>query len=287
MVALFDLERHEPLVSQPWDAAAVRAAIDEIVRDTCAARRDDGWPAHPLDDGVKDGSCSLYVGAAGVLWALVHLAREGAIAADPGWPAAARALPDVYRARPDTSRAVPSYFLGESGILLAALVTMRGAQPEQPSALLAERLLEVVQSNTHNPTLEALWGAPGSALAAIFAHELTGDERWRAVYLDNIRALEGSWREHDGDGCALWMQDLYGRQRRILGAAHGFAGNVFCFLRGRALLPDATVDAAMQRAVRTLRATVELAAGRANWPSDTGRERFFVQWCHGAPGIVT
>jgi hypothetical protein len=37
-------------------------------------------------------------------------------------------------------------------------------------------------------------------------------------------------------GCRLWMQDLYGRRSRYLGAGHGFAGKVFPFLRGAALL---------------------------------------------------
>jgi hypothetical protein len=280
VTALFDPERHEPLVADAWDRSAALAAIDAIVGDTRSTGRAGAWPVHPLDDGVKDGSRALYMGAAGMLWALAYLAREGAIAADPRWVDAALALPDAYRAAPDTSSVVPSYFLGEAGILLTALRA-------RPSAALADRLLEVVQSNVHNPTLEALWGAPGTALAAVFAHELTGEDRWRVAYLENVQALESSWREHAGDACALWTQDLYGKQRRILGAGHGFAGNVFTFLRGRALLSEATLSAILPRAIRALCATAERDGDRANWPSDTGRVRFFVQWCHGAPGVLT
>jgi hypothetical protein len=278
--ALFDPERHEPLSPEPWQSGAALAAIEAIVADVRRAGRDGAWPAHPLDQGVKDGSRALYMGAAGILWGLVHLARQGAIASDPHWVEWALALPEAYRATPDTSRGVPSYFVGEAGILLTALRA-------QPSAALADRLFEVVKSNVHNPTLEMMWGAPGSALAAVFAHELTGDDRWRVVYLDSLQALEHSWREHDGDACALWTQDLYGRQRRILGAAHGFAGNVFSILRGRSLSSEVAFGAAVSRAVGALRATVELDGERANWPSDTGRERFYVQWCHGAPGVLT
>src|SRR5690606_25484031 len=90
-----------------------------------------------------------------------------------------------------------------------------------------ERLLSSVESNVHHPALEALWGAPGTALAAVFLHELTGEERWRACYVRNAQALLESWQWREELGCELWLQDLYGRKRHLLGAAHGFAGNVF------------------------------------------------------------
>jgi hypothetical protein len=278
--ALFDPHRHETLAGARWDAGVVRAAIDGIVSETLAATRDGFWPAHPLDEGAKDDSRTLYMGAAGVLWGLSYLAREGAIASDARYTDWALALPDKYRDAPDTLQIVPSYFIGETGVLLVALRARYSSE-------LAERLLSAVRSNAHNPTLEALWGAPGSALAAVFAHELTGEERWRAAYLENALALEGTWHAPAGHGYETWLQDLYGKKRRLLGAAHGFAGNVFTFLRGGQLLPEPRRSSVLARALRTLRATVQVDGAHASWPSDTGRERFFVQWCHGAPGVVT
>jgi len=280
MQTLFDPERHETLVTDRWDAGAVRDAIDAIVSDTLARSRDGFWPAHPLDDGARDHGRTLYLGAAGVLWGLSFLASEGALPKDERYSEWALALPEAYRVAPDTSRSVPSYFIGEAGVLLTAL---RARQ----STPLCDRLLSVVKSNVDNPTLEALWGAPGSALAAVFMHELTLEERWRAAYLENVRALQNTWREHEDDGCELWTQDLYGKRRRLLGAAHGFAGNVFTLLRGAALLPESERKHLLARATRSLLATAQIDGDRANWPSDTGRERFLVQWCHGAPGIVT
>ena len=74
---LFDPRRHEPLVETAWDEA--EAAIGEVVADT-DARFDPVrfWPTHPMEDYGRDGATSLYLGAAGTIWALDHLAGVGA-----------------------------------------------------------------------------------------------------------------------------------------------------------------------------------------------------------------
>jgi hypothetical protein len=68
---MFDMVRHVPLRAVAWVAGDAQAAIDEIVADALAqfdqARF---WPAHPQDDGARDGETSIYFGAAGVIWAL-------------------------------------------------------------------------------------------------------------------------------------------------------------------------------------------------------------------------
>jgi hypothetical protein len=78
--ALFDPRRHLALAPEAWDAAVARAAIREIVDDTLERFDPDGfWPPHPLDEGAGQSPTSLYFGAAGVLWALDHLRRAGAV----------------------------------------------------------------------------------------------------------------------------------------------------------------------------------------------------------------
>jgi len=76
---MIDAKRHVPLGSRAWDSAAAQTAIDDIVEDA-HARLDEArfWPAHPQDEGAEDGDTSLYMGAAGVIWALDHLARTRA-----------------------------------------------------------------------------------------------------------------------------------------------------------------------------------------------------------------
>jgi hypothetical protein len=216
-----------------------------------------------------------------VLSALAHLAEAGSIEADARIAAWARELPARYRAAPDTGSRVPSYFVGEAGVLLTALRA-------QPRADWFDELLAAVASNVDNPTLEALWGAPGTMLAAVFAAELTADDRWRSVYAANVAALARTWLRHDGDACDLWMQDLYGKRQKYLGPAHGFAGNVYATLRRRDWLGDADRASIEARAIETLRATALVDGDCANWPPVAGRtDKMLVQWCHGAPGMVT
>jgi hypothetical protein len=279
-MALFDPARHETLTDDRWDVGVVDAALRAIVDDTLRATRDGLWPGHPLDEGLPDDGASLYTGAAGVLWGLAYLAREGAIELDPRFSEWAARLPQRYAAAPDTGSVVPSYFLGESGVLLNALRARR-------ERAWLDRLEAVVASNIENPTLEALWGAPGTMIAAVFAHELTGEPRWAELYRANAAALLRTWRRHDGDDCELWTQDLYGKRRRYLGPGHGFAGNVYALLRGGELLPAADRASIVERAVATLRATALSEDGRANWPPYPGAEKKLVQWCHGAPGMTT
>src|SRR5687768_13114581 len=86
---LFDSERHEPLLAIAWDESQARQAIQSIVDDIERARGSNGnWPVHPLDaegDEFASGFKGLYLGSAGLLWALWYLQREGAadLALDP------------------------------------------------------------------------------------------------------------------------------------------------------------------------------------------------------------
>jgi hypothetical protein len=36
------------------------------------------WPAHPLDEGIRDGHTSFYFDATGVIWGIDYLGRVGA-----------------------------------------------------------------------------------------------------------------------------------------------------------------------------------------------------------------
>src|SRR5271169_4250567 len=73
------LGRHRALTHDAWSELAARAAIEEIAADAIAQFDPDRfWPGHPSDDGVADGNTSVYVGAAGVIWALDYLHRIGA-----------------------------------------------------------------------------------------------------------------------------------------------------------------------------------------------------------------
>ena len=283
MTPLYDPARHEALDGAAWNEAVARDAIRAIVAETEAAMdRDVTWPWHPLDvDGAPEPPHrTLYLGAAGILWALWTL-RESGFATLGGSPEAlAAGLHDAYLARPDTGSVVPSYFLGEAGLLLVAF-RLTG------STAAADRLAAVAASNHHNPTLEALWGAPGTMVAATHMHAWTREPRWEALWRESAEALWASWSP-DEDARSLWTQDLYGRKRRLLGAGHGFAGNVHALLRGMPWWDDARRGELIARCEATLRATAMRAGDVANWPPDADSgPKLLVQWCHGAPGMVT
>jgi hypothetical protein len=254
---LWSPEAHEPLVDEPWDAEAVRAAIREIAADAEAAF-DDGWPAHPLDEPEPVRYRSLYLGGAGVVRALTELERRGLV------DLARDYLPYLESAVPGDEHP-PSLLLGGTGV---RLVLERLA----PSDENRERLRELIAANAQDERRELLWGSPGTMLAA---RELGEDGLWR----ESARWLAGEWDEESG----VWTQVLYDNPRQFLGPAHGFAG---CAL--------ALGESFGERAAATLRRYAVEEDGLANWPAlaghaldDNGDGLVRVQWCHGAPGMVT
>ncbi|EYF04265.1 Hypothetical protein CAP_4742 [Chondromyces apiculatus DSM 436] len=293
--ALFDPARHQPLAASPWDPAAARAAIDRIVADARLAFTPDGlWPIHPDDaeDDEPGPHAQLYFGAAGVVWALDHLVREGA--ADPG-PTFAEHLPDILARNRQTLETeawrtlmgegwqTRSWLLGDAGILFTSWKT--GVEPR------LDDLAATIAGNTDDPSRELMWGAPGTMLAALALHRATGEARWAALYRAGARALAASFEADDDLGVHLWTQNLYGQEVRYLGAVHGFAGNAFALNEGRDLLDPDEWRVLSARIARTLEAFAIRGPEGMNFPAVTNPKRpdapLLVQHCHGAPGMVT
>ncbi len=290
MTILFDPLRHEALKAAPWSEVAARAAIRRLGDDALAAFvPEQGWPAHPLDDPdtPEERRHNVYCGSGGVIWALTHLARAGAI--EPGHDFTPFVDGIVERNRAQLGappHGTQSLLLGDAGLLMLQWTL-------KPSDAIAARLLQVVRSNLRNTALEQLWGSPGTLLAAIFMAEATGLPEWTAVLREGMQILWQQMEPHDEAGGAwLWVQDLYGRRSPMLGAAHGFAGNVFPALRGAAWLDAALVQGYASRALQTLQATALRADGCINWHPmvaavDKANGKLpLVQDCHGAPGIL-
>ena len=287
----FEPARHEALCDTDWDASAARENVRAIVRDIEQNRLAEAhWPAHRLDvdDGEsvpRTGFKSLYLGSAGVLWALWHLQREGAVELGiDSVQGMAQAHAD-YLADPDTGQVVPSYLLGEAGVLLA-LWRLTG------SSAAADRLYASVESNIGNPTNEALWAAPGTMVAAWHLWVATNEERWRSLFLENVEQLWRTWLFDETAQCHLWTQDMYGKVVQYLGAGHGFAGNAYALLKGASLLDEDRREALYDRCVATLSALATWEGDAVNWRPGTytprpGSATMLMQWCHGAPGMVT
>jgi hypothetical protein len=134
------------------------------------------------------------------------------------------------------------------------------------------RLTALVHQNREHPTWELMWGSPGTTIAA----RVCG---LRDAWAESARILADRWEEESD----LWTQDLYGSIRQYLGPPHGFAGNAHA-LRGYVADRDLS-----ERVTRALSRTAIAEDGLVNWPpsTDASPPRIRVQWCHGAPGIIS
>ena len=288
MTILFDTAAHLPMRASDWDPEKVRGVLARTCEEVEAARRPNGfWPVHAGDLDEPDPAAtelrSLYNGAAGVIAGLKVLADGGTYAPRADLAALGEELHAAYLANPvQTPAPEPSYLIGESGVLLVAYRVA-------PSAAKADRLLALVRANADAPQRELLWGAPGTLVVAAFLRAWTQDPRWDEACLETIDRLWATW-EARPDGDHLWTQDLYGERTRYLGAGHGLAGNVRALVGCWDLLGEARQAELASRVEGTLRHHARRVAGFASWPSRADSDPAkppSVQWCHGAPGMVT
>jgi hypothetical protein len=253
---------HEQLTDRAWNELLAQDAIEAIVSDAETAGSHGCWPGHPRDD-LTDADCyySLYLGGAGMIWALWKLGSSFDASAAVG-----EAI-ERYRDSPGADEAVhpPSLLMGETGLLVVAAKV--GSSAADPA-----RLDQLVRQNRDHPTWELMWGSPGTMLAARACDLL-------AAWEDSAGELWASW-----DGASdLWTQNMYGQIRQFLGPVHGFAGNVHA-LRG--YVGD---EILRERATTLLERTALREDRLINWPPALAEppSKIRVQWCHGAPGIIS
>ena len=100
---LYEPAQFEPLIDEPWDPARVEDAIAAIVSDADTAFELDAlWPAEEWDGWDEPLPLkSLYLGAAGVIWALDALRRRGRAETSLDLAAAALRTLELKRAAPD------------------------------------------------------------------------------------------------------------------------------------------------------------------------------------------
>jgi Lanthionine synthetase C-like protein len=285
---LYRPEDFERLTEEPWDEGRVRKAIGRIVADADEAhRRQPLWPP-PSDSPVASGQPepSLFAGAPGIAWALDALARRGhaqpdldpasvAVEALDAW----RASPAVFPEYADLPHYESSLLSGEAGVLFVARLLAGGKE-------LADDLHRRVRENVHTDEIEDLmWGTAGTLVIAAELRERTGERRWRDACRDSADALLA---RRDDDG--LWVQRRF-KNTRSLGPVHGYVGIVHALL---ATLEGEQADRLRSDANELLRRFALREGGLANWvPAAEGglvhhrTGEIKLQWCHGAPGIVT
>ena len=266
---LYEPEAFEPLTDEPWDAGRVgRRDAPAIVADADAACRPEApvATAHEWDGWqTPEPMTGLYVGAAGVVWALDGLRgaamrrrarpRRGcaAHARSLAREAGVRGIGDVPK------RAPAALYMGESRLLLAAWRV-------EPSEELADRLLARVRENVESPANEVMWGAPGTMLAAGRCYEWTGEERWAEALRESAEAASLA---RDADG--LWPN--VSTVRRTGGSARRTAWSGTPCTAAAGSRPR-WVRAARTGDCRDSRTRPSPRTGSSNWPGGTaGRRR--------------
>ncbi|HEY3551754.1 MAG TPA: LanC-like protein [Gaiellaceae bacterium] len=258
MAEIWRPSEHEPLAAAEWDEARAEEAIRTIVAEAEAAFDGKRWPWHPRDE-EEYGFSDVYLGGAGMIWALHELGSTG-------WEDASVSFIDHYRAAPREEHAVEtSYSFGELGIALVAF-RLTG------DAGVADRVHELAVAEPASETNEVMGGTPGKLLAAEAMLAWTGEPRWDEAWHASAERVLAA---RDADG--LWTQSLSGQTARYLGPAHGYAGIVRALANRGAAPPPADLSPYVLR-----------EDGLANWlpVEGIGLEQIRVQWCHGAPGMV-
>jgi lantibiotic modifying enzyme len=275
---LYEPTRFDALIDEPWLPARVEDAIAAIVADADTAFDAPAlWPTHEWDARGKPLPLSgLYVGAAGVIWALDELRKRGHAESSRDLTAAVVRAIGLERATPDSSEdehyRPGALISGETGALLVAF-----RLTSDPA--LADDVHALVRDNVDNPTDDINWGTPGTLLAALAMGEWTGERRWDEAARESATALR---ERRGGDG--LWRQD---DDYRGLSTLHGVAGNTLALLRFE------SNDALAGESAAVLSRHAFREDGLANWPGTPRQQlarprdgRIVLQWCTGAPGVV-
>jgi len=238
---LHDPARHEALTATPWNEGRALDVIERIVCDAEARFSPEGWwPSHPRDEVPPEVAAQpatpLYMGGAGMVWALRYLRDAGAAALrrDESYPDTDELLRrngEWLQAAGPPGYGAGSYLCGDTSILLMAY----GVEANEA---LADRLAALIEGHVAHPTRELMWGSPGTLLAARFLHERDGRMRWADLFRRTAAQLWSELQWSEGHSCHYWTQDLYGQRSTFLDAAHGFAATASVLVHGRHLLDD-------------------------------------------------
>jgi lantibiotic modifying enzyme len=289
MTELYKPAAFEPLTDTPWNEARVADGIQAIVEAAEAAFDEtELWPAGEWERWQTPLPLkNLYVGAAGIVWALHALRNRGRADGSLDLANAIARTHEAWTSEPDLVRDIELPSTAEAGLLTGESGILMTAWLIDPTPDRADGLHDRIRENASNEAIEVMWGAPGTMLAAAELYRRTGEKRWADVWRESAQAVLES-READG----LWRSSLYGELRRSLTPPHGVVGNVHALLDGRELLDSTQRETLQSETNDLLRRTVVVENGLASWPSQADGSlvgadgEIRLQWCAGAPGIV-
>ena len=218
---LYDPAEHRPTAGGPWSDSTARIAIAEIAADALDAYRGPQalWRGHPLDhapDALERPHRNLYLGAAGVAWALHRLAALGLTPPLPDAHALGDTLAEDFRADPELAELQtgvppppPGLLFGEAGIVssLAGLP----AHGDTDRLLLAGGEL-TWRAGALRKGLGLCHGTAGNGYALLTLHARSGDERWlaraRAFGMDAAAEVTAARARHGRGRFSLFTGDI-------------------------------------------------------------------------------
>src|SRR5947207_155469 len=255
---MFHPSRNYTLKDIQWEPELVLKSIQAIAYDAIdQIRQNRKLPRHPMDEY---GVCSdLYMGMAGVIWALEYLEGKQVIETDLDFAALLEAQLSAnekeFKSTPHPANA--SYLFGELPILLLQFKCSRDAR-------IADKIFQSIEKNNTQPVRELMWGSAGSMLCANLMYQWNSEERWKEVFLLQAERMLNDWQRIENVGY-LWSPDLYGATRKYLGPVHGFAGNIISLIEGKELLGPARYEDICAKVVETVINTATSDERHANW----------------------
>jgi hypothetical protein len=281
---IFDKERHEPILKLEWSEEKARDVIKDIYTKAISSFDSTNyWSKEVNEDSEVTSNKTVYYGAAGTLWALDQIADFADIKLDLDKKTLIDDIYEKYISFPDTREVVPSIFLGESGILLIQY-------KYNPSKMIEDRLFKIIKENIQNVTLEPLWGASGTMLAASYMYGSLGSKKWADLFIENAVYLIDELKKSISREELTWTQDMYDQRVRYIGAGHGYFGNMFGILKHLDLLSEEDKKFILDNISETAQKLAQKEGSLTNWPaiiSEKSKKYPLVQWCHGSPGIIT
>jgi hypothetical protein len=239
-------------------------------------------------DAVREPSpwrYTMYNGELGSLWSYKYLCEKLQLKIDVDLEKKSDHLHKYFLAN-----STPNYegglFFGLSGILLFKFLL-------NPSPSIADELFTLTQQYAHLKSNELFWGESAYALCCLHMFEKSNQARWLDLYQDIVKSMINKLETIPGKDYKIWQQFLDGVYVYHLGAAHGYVGNVHAILASQHVLPEFKLrDQMFDNTIKLLNDTALESPGCCNWDQSIGEPRLnrtakLVQWCHGAPGIVT
>lgn len=261
---IYSPDRHLKLAETNWSGELALQEVSSIYRELSQRL---------FNDERISIYNSLYVGRSGILWGLIEIAKflNQNLSFDP--IELVDQIHQSYLEKPDSELIEPSFLAGEAGILLTKYKITK-------SSVTRNRLSQIIETNFHNQANEMFFGSPGTLLASLHVGEIS-------LFKKGAHLLFESWLEVDDTW--IWNQKFDDHVAQSIGAAHGLAGNIQVLLKGQNHLSENQQETLIKRAASTLIKTAVREKGFANWPAKFKQEQesLRLQWCHGAPGIIT